>query len=438
MLAIRISGGAGRENDFAADMNGLYQKIWCIMCRVHAELRYRLSGRMECPERGGIAIMKRRYAALFLAVLLTVSLTGCESVNEVANTVSSTVSEAAGGLTSTVSEKLDLSEETETEMAEGQRKATIQVVSITGNELTYIEETEEETESETEAQTKDETELETETGVETEAGTELGTGTEVETKIETDSGTESEVDTEVETDVGSMEESGSDSALSVEEMQDVGDSDMRELSGLSGSDEEGGTKEDTTEVDGESELETGANIENESEESVSEDGGSDRGGNMQSGQRGGMNMGGSDTDNSDMGGVDRSGLADAFGDGDIDMSSVADAMSSGGIDLSDVADTMSNGDIDLSSIADAMSSGDIDLSDIADVMSGDTALPDLVAETEDNSVTVYLQVGVVVYTTTGKEKTFSILQAGDEVKVLFETDADGNEVITKMWIVSTS
>ncbi|MCD8337264.1 MAG: hypothetical protein LUD18_08315 [Lachnospiraceae bacterium] len=334
--------------------------------------------------------MKRRYPGLFLAAMVTVSLTGCESVNEVANTVTSTVSEAAGSLTSTVSGKLGLSAETETEMAEGQRKATIQVVSITGNELTYIEETEEETDTESET------------------GTEAETGTEEETRATAD---EDEMDR-------AEAENGGQSMT--EEMPDANDTG---INGFSDDSDEESETEDISEADGESEIEKEADTEQESEVFASTDGGSGRGGNMQGGQRGGMNMDSSGTGNSDMGSMDLSGLAEAF--------------DSGNVDMSDIADTMNGGDADLSSIADAMESGEIDRSDIADVMSGDMDFSDLAGETEDNSVTVYLQVGVVVYTTTGKEKTFSILQAGDELEVLFETDADGNEVITKMWIVST-
>ncbi len=50
------------------------------------------------------------------------------------------------------------------------------------------------------------------------------------------------------------------------------------------------------------------------------------------------------------------------------------------------------------------------------------------------ATTVYLQVGVVVHAD-GKDKTFSILEAGDELEALFETDDEGNEVITEMWLL---
>ncbi|MCD7954206.1 MAG: hypothetical protein LUG93_00305, partial [Lachnospiraceae bacterium] len=118
-------------------------------------------------------MMKKKQISLLLAAAVAVSLTGCgnvssvtDTVGEAASSVTGTVSEAAGSLVSAVSERLGISSaETETEFAAGQRKATIQVVSITGNELTYIEETEEETE--TEAETETDTSEEEETGTET-------------------------------------------------------------------------------------------------------------------------------------------------------------------------------------------------------------------------------------------------------------------------------
>ncbi|MCC8067401.1 MAG: hypothetical protein LIO94_09935, partial [Clostridiales bacterium] len=101
------------------------------------------------------------------------------------------------------------------------------------------------------------------------------------------------------------------------------------------------------------------------------------------------------------------------------------------------------GDMDMSDMADmaeAFSSGDLDMSEIADAVSSmDNAedLQDLVGSLTQETTTVYLQVGVVVHTDTGKEKTFSILEAGDELEVLFETDEAGNEVITEMWLTGT-
>lgn len=50
------------------------------------------------------------------------------------------------------------------------------------------------------------------------------------------------------------------------------------------------------------------------------------------------------------------------------------------------------------------------------------------------TVTAYLPVGVTVYTDTGKKTTFSVLQAGDELDVLFETNENGDEIITEIRI----
>jgi hypothetical protein len=53
------------------------------------------------------------------------------------------------------------------------------------------------------------------------------------------------------------------------------------------------------------------------------------------------------------------------------------------------------------------------------------------------TTTVYLPVGVQVYSGS-KTATFSILKAGDELEVQFETDENGAEVITKIWITGTT
>ncbi len=49
--------------------------------------------------------------------------------------------------------------------------------------------------------------------------------------------------------------------------------------------------------------------------------------------------------------------------------------------------------------------------------------------------TVYLQVGVPVHTDQEEDSTFTILQDGDQVEVLFVTDEEsGEEVITEIWM----
>lgn len=51
--------------------------------------------------------------------------------------------------------------------------------------------------------------------------------------------------------------------------------------------------------------------------------------------------------------------------------------------------------------------------------------------------TVYLPVAAAVHTDTGEEMTFSILEAGDELEVLFE-EVDGEEVIAEIWMTDTA
>lgn len=51
--------------------------------------------------------------------------------------------------------------------------------------------------------------------------------------------------------------------------------------------------------------------------------------------------------------------------------------------------------------------------------------------------TVYLPVGIKVHADNGKDTTFSILEEGDVLQVLFETKEDGTEVITEIWMEGT-
>lgn len=69
-------------------------------------------------------------------------------------------------------------------------------------------------------------------------------------------------------------------------------------------------------------------------------------------------------------------------------------------------------------------------------MPGEGKKPDMAAKMEkgifEQTVTVYLPVGVKVYTETGKQMSFSILEAGDQLEALFEMNASGSEVITEI------
>ena len=51
------------------------------------------------------------------------------------------------------------------------------------------------------------------------------------------------------------------------------------------------------------------------------------------------------------------------------------------------------------------------------------------------TATVQIPVGVTVHTTADTNTTFSRIQSGDILKLLFETDDDGNEVIVEIWMV---
>ncbi len=53
---------------------------------------------------------------------------------------------------------------------------------------------------------------------------------------------------------------------------------------------------------------------------------------------------------------------------------------------------------------------------------------------EMETKTVYLPVAVVVHTDTDTNRTFSILQAGDELEVLLMKDENQEEVITEIWM----
>lgn len=56
------------------------------------------------------------------------------------------------------------------------------------------------------------------------------------------------------------------------------------------------------------------------------------------------------------------------------------------------------------------------------------------AENGVDFTTVYLPVAVKVHTDTGDIRTFSILEAGDELEVLFEENEEGEEVIIEIWM----
>lgn len=54
---------------------------------------------------------------------------------------------------------------------------------------------------------------------------------------------------------------------------------------------------------------------------------------------------------------------------------------------------------------------------------------------EGDMVTILIPVGVTVYTATDTKTTFSRLAQGDLLKLVFETGADGNEVIVEIYMM---
>ena len=58
-------------------------------------------------------------------------------------------------------------------------------------------------------------------------------------------------------------------------------------------------------------------------------------------------------------------------------------------------------------------------------------MSDMTGET----VTTVIPVGVTVHTTSDTTTTFSRLASGDLLKILVETDTDGNEVIEEIWML---
>lgn len=58
-------------------------------------------------------------------------------------------------------------------------------------------------------------------------------------------------------------------------------------------------------------------------------------------------------------------------------------------------------------------------------------MSDMTGET----VTTMIHVGVTVHTTSDTTTTFSRLASGDLLKILVETDSDGNEIIEEIWML---
>lgn len=56
-------------------------------------------------------------------------------------------------------------------------------------------------------------------------------------------------------------------------------------------------------------------------------------------------------------------------------------------------------------------------------------------QSQGESVTVQIPIGTTVHTTTDTTTTFSRLRSGDFIKILLDTDADGDQVISEIWML---
>lgn len=222
--------------------------------------------------------------------------------------------------------KLESQKQTETELAAGQRKAKLQVVSITGNELTYIEETEAEKDSELAADSE----------------------TEMDSELVTDSETEGAPD---------ITEDSTETEIGITKT------------------EKGQQK---TEVKTQMQAETSA----DQKETKDENTGSFGGQMPQMDQQNGSQM--PQMDQAD------------------------------GKQMPAMPTVPSEED---------SSSG--------------RSMPDFFASAAE-TVTVYLPVSVKVHIGSGKTADFSILEAGDQLEVLFEENEKGEEIITEIWLISTN
>ena len=109
---------------------------------------------------------------------------------------------------------------------------------------------------------------------------------------------------------------------------------------------------------------------------------------------------------------------DGMPQGDINMAP-PDGMPQGDSSMTP-PDGVSQGDSDASGMPENMPSGDFQKGGRSE---------------QQNTKTVYLPVPVVVHTDTDEKRTFSILEAGDRLRVTIVTEEDGNETITEIWML---
>lgn len=126
------------------------------------------------------------------------------------------------------------------------------------------------------------------------------------------------------------------------------------------------------------------------------------------------------------GGTDSAGQSDK-NDGGTDSAGQSDKSGGTGSD-EDKSGMGTPPDMDGSSGGD-QTSPDMDSTEMPQGAPG--GMSDMTGET----VTTMIPVGVTVHTTSDTTTTFSRLASGDLLKILVETDSDGNEVIEEIWML---
>lgn len=126
------------------------------------------------------------------------------------------------------------------------------------------------------------------------------------------------------------------------------------------------------------------------------------------------------------GGTDSAGQSDK-NDGGTDSAGQSDKSGGTGSD-EDKSGMGTPPDMDGSSGGD-QTSPDMDSTEMPQGAPG--GMSDMTGET----VTTMIHVGVTVHTTSDTTTTFSRLASGDLLKILVETDSDGNEIIEEIWML---
>lgn len=127
------------------------------------------------------------------------------------------------------------------------------------------------------------------------------------------------------------------------------------------------------------------------------------------------------------GGTDSAGQSDK-NDGGIDSAGQSDKNDGGTGSDEDKSGMGTPPDMDGSSGGD-QTPPDMDSTEMPQGAPG--GMSDMTGET----VTTMIPVGVTVHTTSDTTTTFSRLASGDLLKILVETDSDGNEIIEEIWML---